>query len=119
MTGVLDRAAVRRATGRTWTTTARSSPVEWCSVLARDSSLSSGAERWGIVGGGLLGVGGDQGEAGLGEDVEAEGAAGFGPFVVLFGGGRARGAGQGGAGGGEPADGGAAGGLAGWGVPGG
>jgi hypothetical protein len=23
-----------------------SSPVEWCSVLVRDSSLLSGAERW-------------------------------------------------------------------------
>jgi hypothetical protein len=33
----------------------------------------------------LRGVGGDQGEAGFGEDVEAEVAAAFGPFVVLFG----------------------------------
>jgi len=33
----------------------------------------------------LLRVGDDEGEAGLGEDVEAEVTAAFGPFVVLFG----------------------------------
>ena len=40
-----------------------------------------------VVGGHLLGVGGvgDGGDAGAGEDVEAEVAAAFGPFVVLFG----------------------------------
>jgi hypothetical protein len=43
-----------------------------------------GAECWDGVGGGLLGdvVGG---VAGAGEEVEAEVAAAFGPFVVLFG----------------------------------
>jgi len=51
--------------------------------------LLSGAERWDVVGGHLLGGGGglvgDGCDAGSGEDIEAEVAASFGPFVVLFG----------------------------------
>jgi hypothetical protein len=34
----------------------------------------------------VVGVGGDDSEAGLGEGLDAEVAAGAGPFVVLFGG---------------------------------
>jgi hypothetical protein len=50
--------------------------------------LGSGAERLEVAGGGhLLGVSaaGGEGDAGAGEDVEAEVAAAFGPFVVLLG----------------------------------
>ena len=50
--------------------------------------LGSGAERLEVAGGGhLLGVGavGGEGDAGAGQDIEAEVAASFGPFVVLLG----------------------------------
>src|SRR5918998_6010793 len=54
----------------------------------RDLPGWSGAERRDGVGGGhLLAVGGgvgDGGEAGAGQDVEAEVAASFGPLVVLL-----------------------------------
>jgi len=47
------------------------------------------AERWDVGVRGYLhagiGAGGGEGDAGAGEDVEAEVAAAFGPFVVLFG----------------------------------
>ncbi len=49
--------------------------------------LGLSAERREVVVGGYLrgGAGGCDGEAGAGEDVEAEVAAAFGPFVVLLG----------------------------------
>jgi hypothetical protein len=45
----------------------------------------SGAERLEAVVGGHLRNGGGEGDAGAGQDVDAEVAAAFGPFVVLFG----------------------------------
>ncbi len=53
-------------------------------------------------------LGGAEGDAGAGEDVEAEVAAAFGPFVVLFGQDSADQADQGGAAGEDPHDVGAA-----------
>ena len=50
--------------------------------------LGLGAERLEVAGGGhLLGVSavGGEGGAGAGQDLEAEVAAAFGPFVVLLG----------------------------------
>jgi hypothetical protein len=44
-----------------------------------------GAERLEVAVGGHLRGAGCEGDAGAGEDVEAEVAASFGPFVVLFG----------------------------------
>jgi hypothetical protein len=50
--------------------------------------LGSGAERLEVAGGGhLLGVNAaaGEGDAGAGQDVEAEVAAAFGPLIVLLG----------------------------------
>src|SRR4051812_40528339 len=66
----------------------------------------SGAERRDVdlLGVGGVGVGGDGSQPAAGEEVEAEVAAAFGPFVVLFGQDGADEAGQGGAVGEDPDD---------------
>jgi hypothetical protein len=68
----------------------RSSPGTWCFAVRRDPFCSGlGAERLEVAGRDHLrscaGACGCEGGAGAGEDVEAEVAAAFGPFVVLLG----------------------------------
>ena len=58
-----------------------SSPLRWCTTS--DPSAGSGADGLEVGVGHLLGLGGDG--LGSGDDVEAEVAASFGPFVVLLG----------------------------------
>ena len=73
--------------------------------------LGSGAERLEVVGlvqldsgGGVAAGAGDEGDAGTGQNVEAEVAAAFGPFVVLLGRNRTDETDQGVTGGEDPGD---------------